>query len=60
MFLGLVLSFGAGLGYVSLVESMDRTIRGSKSVSTLLGAPPLAVIPNIQAETGSYQKQRSG
>ncbi len=59
VFLGLVLSFGAGVGYASLVEYMDRTIRGSKSVSTLLGAMPLAVIPNIQAEPDPYQKRRS-
>ncbi len=57
--LGFVLSLGAGIAYASFVEYMDRTIRGSKSVSTLLGAPPLAVIPNIQAEPDPYQKRRS-
>jgi uncharacterized protein involved in exopolysaccharide biosynthesis len=47
--LGLVLGFGAGIGYASYSEYMDRTIRGSRSVRAVLGVPPLAVIPYIQS-----------
>jgi polysaccharide biosynthesis transport protein len=45
--LGLVLGLGAGVGYASVAEYMDRTIRGARGVAGLLQAPPLAVIPYI-------------
>lgn len=45
--LGLVLGIGGGIGYASIAEYMDRTVRGSQSVAGLLGAPPLAAIPFI-------------
>jgi len=45
--LGLVLGFGCGIGYASYAEYMDRTIRGSRSIRTVLNTPPLAVIPLI-------------
>ena len=47
LLLGLVLGIGSGIGYASIAEYMDRTIRGSHAVSGLLRAPPLAVIPYI-------------
>ena len=47
MLLGLVLGLGSGVGYASLAEYMDRTIRGPRSVVSLLHAAPLAVIPYI-------------
>ncbi len=45
--LGLVLGIGSGIGYASLAEYMDRTVRGARTLTNLLGAPPLAVIPFI-------------
>lgn len=45
--LGLVLGMGSGIGYASLAEYMDRTVRGQRSLAGLLGAPPLAAIPFI-------------
>ncbi|HEX7043435.1 MAG TPA: Wzz/FepE/Etk N-terminal domain-containing protein [Burkholderiales bacterium] len=45
--LGLVLGLGSGVGYASLAEYMDRTVRGSRAVVHALGAPPLAAIPFI-------------
>lgn len=45
--LGLVLGMGSGIGYASLAEYMDRTVRGPQSVAGVLGAAPLAVIPFI-------------
>lgn len=47
LLLGLVLGIGSGIGYASIAEYMDRTIRGTHSVAGLLRAPPLAVIPYI-------------
>jgi len=47
LLLGLVLGIGGGIGYASVAEYMDRTVRGGQSVAGLLGAPPLAAIPFI-------------
>ncbi|MBI3899649.1 MAG: hypothetical protein HY308_15330 [Gammaproteobacteria bacterium] len=47
LLLGLVLGIGFGVGYASIAEYMDRTIRGVRNVVGLLKAPPLAVIPYI-------------
>ena len=43
--LGTVLSFAGGFGSAALKEMLDHTVRGSKSLVTLLGAHPLSVIP---------------
>ncbi len=45
--LGLVLGLGTGIGYGSLAEYMDRTVRGPRAVITVLREPPLAAIPYI-------------
>jgi uncharacterized protein involved in exopolysaccharide biosynthesis len=50
LFLGLVLTVAGAVGAVAIAESLDEAIRGSESVTTLLGAAPLAVIPYILAE----------
>jgi polysaccharide biosynthesis transport protein len=48
--LGFVLSFGTGVGYAGVVEFLDRSVRGSRGVVAVLGAPPLAVIPPIGSD----------
>ncbi len=45
--LGIVLGLGGGIGYASIAEYMDRTIRGSMAIASVLRVPPLAVIPHI-------------
>jgi len=47
LLLGLVLGLGTGIGYASIAEYMDRTVRGPIAVTAVLRAPPLAVIPYI-------------
>jgi len=47
LLLGIVLGLGSGVGYASIAEYMDRTIRGSLAIASVLLAPPLAVIPHI-------------
>lgn len=47
LLLGIVLGIGSGVGYASIAEYMDRTIRDSKAIASVLRAPPLAVIPHI-------------
>jgi polysaccharide biosynthesis transport protein len=47
LLLGIVLGFGSGVGYASLAEYMDRTVRGRKMVADVTGSMPLAVIPDL-------------
>jgi polysaccharide biosynthesis transport protein len=47
LLLGIVLGLGSGIGYASIAEYMDRTVRGSMAIASVLRAPPLAVIPHI-------------
>lgn len=47
LLLGLVLGLGSGIGYASLAEYMDRTVRGPRAMIGVLRAPPLAAIPYI-------------
>lgn len=47
LLLGLVLGLGAGVGYASIAEYMDRTVRGVRGLVMITNAPPLAVIPYI-------------
>jgi uncharacterized protein involved in exopolysaccharide biosynthesis len=58
LLLGIVLSLGGGIGYAGLAEYMDRTVRGSKSLSAIVGAPPLAVIPYIAIQKESRARRR--
>lgn len=47
LLLGLVLGMGSGVGYASLAEYMDRTVRGRRVLRQLVDAPLLAAIPYI-------------
>ena len=58
LLLGLVLAVGGGIGYASLAEYMDRTVRGARNIQAVIGAPPLAVIPYIEAQKDLYQHHK--
>lgn len=58
LLLGIVLGLGSGVGYASIAEYMDRTIRGSMSIILALRAPPLAVIPHILVEGPGVTSRR--
>ena len=45
--LGLLLSIGGSLGFVTVAESMDRSVRGVRGVISVLEFPPLSVIPYL-------------
>lgn len=55
--LGLILSFGVGLGLVAILESMDDSIRGAKSMESLFGMAPLATIPYIPSTVEIVESQ---
>jgi capsular polysaccharide biosynthesis protein len=58
LLLGIVLGFGSGIGYASIAEYMDRTIRGSGAIAAVLRTPPLAVIPHIPFGESVAENQR--
>jgi uncharacterized protein involved in exopolysaccharide biosynthesis len=43
----LIISLAVGIGLVPLKESLDHSIRGSKMLDSIQGAPPIAEIPFI-------------
>jgi uncharacterized protein involved in exopolysaccharide biosynthesis len=43
VFLGLTIGLGLGIG----AEALDSTIRGTRDVSMIVGAPPIVAIPSI-------------
>jgi uncharacterized protein involved in exopolysaccharide biosynthesis len=50
LLLSFVLALGSGIGYAALAESLDSSVRGSKGVTSVAGAPPLAVIPYLESD----------
>jgi succinoglycan biosynthesis transport protein ExoP len=50
--LGVVLSLGAAVGLMLLLEALDTRIRGRDDIIALLSVPPLAVIPWVETAHG--------
>ena len=45
LFLGLIFSIGAAVGFVLVLDSISGTVRGSKGVERILGVSPLSIVP---------------
>ena len=45
LFLGFVLSLGSGIGFAFVADAISGAVRGVKSIETILGVSPLAVLP---------------
>lgn len=56
--LSFVAAFGAGLGLIFFMESMDKSIRGYNKLVQITGVPPLGGIPII-IDQGEYLKKRN-
>jgi uncharacterized protein involved in exopolysaccharide biosynthesis len=52
LLVGVVLSMISGLGFASVAEYLDQSVRGARRVSQLLGAPPIVSIPYLVVESG--------
>jgi uncharacterized protein involved in exopolysaccharide biosynthesis len=52
---GLLLAFGAAIGILALLEAIDTAIRGRRDIVTIVGAPPLAVIPWVAEEEKKHR-----
>jgi polysaccharide biosynthesis transport protein len=58
LLLGVVFSMSSGIGFASLAEFLDRTVRGARGVAALVGAPPLVSIPYVRTEEDARRTQR--
>jgi polysaccharide biosynthesis transport protein len=58
LLLGAILAVGGGLGSAAVRESMDDSIRGSRSLARLAGVPVLAVIPFVETDRDRLRKRR--
>jgi polysaccharide biosynthesis transport protein len=60
LLIGLVLGIGAGVGSAALKEFSDQSVRSAAALSSALGLPVLAVIPDIltKEDTAEDQQQR--
>lgn len=56
--LGFFLAIAAGVGTLFVVESLDASIRGLKSLTAIIGQPPLAVIPYIRTAHEVHLRKR--
>jgi uncharacterized protein involved in exopolysaccharide biosynthesis len=59
--LGFLLSIGSSLGFATVAESMNSSVRGVRGVMSVLEFPPLSVIPYLptsedMARTGNTRK----
>ena len=52
----LILALGCAFGLAVLSDSFDETVRGSKEVAELAGAPPIAVIPVLETRLDRYRR----
>ena len=58
IFLSLVLALGAGVGSAAVAESMDKAVRGTKGLISVLQMAPLAVIPYLPNETDTRKESK--
>jgi succinoglycan biosynthesis transport protein ExoP len=59
LLLGFILSLGGGVGYASVMESMDTSIRGAKALAGMTKAPVLAMIPYMENARDQLQKRKT-
>ena len=55
--LGCILSLGGGVAYTMLLEALDKSVRGMKSLAILVRQPVLAVIPYIENRQDQIRKE---
>ena len=58
LFLSFVLALGCGIGYAAVRESMDDTVRSSKTLTAAAGITPLAVIPYLKTDAETRKRKQ--
>ena len=51
---GVLLAAGSALGTATLLNTLDTSVRGRRDLTTLLGVPPLAVLPWIETQADRH------
>ena len=57
--LGFVLSVGGGLGYATILESMDKSVHSAHRLTAILGTAPLSVIPYIENSADRARQRKN-
>jgi hypothetical protein len=57
--LGFVFASGVGTAFAALAEYFGRTLRGTRGIVEVLGAPPLATIPPIRTRRERRRRIRN-
>jgi uncharacterized protein involved in exopolysaccharide biosynthesis len=60
LLVGVVLSLGSGVGFGSMAEYMDRSVRSPDELAETAGHPVLAVIPYLETPGDLAKKRRRG
>jgi len=58
LLLGFVLALGSGLGFGSVAEYMDRSVRTSDELAHVAGYPVLAVVPYLESPADMVKRRR--
>ena len=60
LFLGFIFAIASGIGGVFFVEMLGGTINNEKTITAILGVPPLSSIPYLESreESETYAKKR--
>lgn len=56
--IGFIVAVASSIGIMMLLESFDKRIRGIQAITHLLGHPPLAVIPYLQAQDDVAKRKK--
>lgn len=58
LLIGLVAAFGGSLGYASVAEARDRSVRNARDLARAIALPLLAVIPRIETDSAVARRRR--
>ena len=54
--LAIMVALGIGIGLAILIDNLDDSVKDSKELAQLTGAPPLAVIPVLETESDERRR----
>ena len=57
---GLAIGATLGLGLAMLIEMIQRPIRGSQALQSMLGVGPLVVIPTLKSKSAASRRKKKG
>lgn len=55
--LGIIVGVALGLGSASLMEAMDKKVRGRRDITLILEAPPIGIIPYVESRSDTLKRR---